>query len=444
MAEVTVTTNPAGTAADAYDAAGDLTSVTYGSVASGYSTPPNVSYTYNPDQTRATMTDGTGTTTYSYDGMGDLTSQAFSAASGSGLANETTSYGYFTTGVLASVTYPSYRGYSSPEVSYDYDATGAMASETDWLGNTVSFAHDQSGNETSQDNDVSTSSPNGTSSTSWAYDPAGYNTSASSTLAQTCGSSETLTQSFSGRNPDGQLTSDAESYTGSCSGQGSYERAYSYDIAGRVVYQGGSAQGSSPDNFAYDYSGDPTTLSAHDAYGNFDTYTQAFDSAGEVTSQTPVSGSSGSASSYTYDTLGDLRSTTGGGGLGAAYGYNSLGEMTSTSGSGATSTVTLTPGDLYTLAGSAEGARGHSGDGGSSTSSLLGEVDDRRRAPLRGRRVRPGAWATSRAGGPGSVARGPRGRCSLRAGSGPWRSSGATRPRGLSLPSSGPQRLRPL
>jgi len=117
-----------------------LASVTYGSIAAGYSTPANVSYTYNPDQTRATMTDATGTTTYSYDAMGDLTSEALAAGAGTGLANQTTSYGYFSTGGLASVTYPAYGSYSSPEVSYDYDPTGAMASETDWLGNTVSFA----------------------------------------------------------------------------------------------------------------------------------------------------------------------------------------------------------------------------------------------------------------------------------------------------------------
>ena len=354
-----------------------MASVTYGSIAAGYSTPANVSYTYNPDQTRATMTDATGTTTYSYDAMGDLTSEALAAGAGTGLANQTTSYGYFSTGGLASVTYPAYGSYSSPEVSYDYDPTGAMASETDWLGNTVSFAHDASGNQTGQDNDVSTSAPNGTSSTSWSYDNAGYNSAASSALAQTCGGAETLSQSFTGttgsRNADGQVTAYEESYSGSCSGQSSYQRAYSYDPAGRVVYQGSAAQGSAPNNFAYDPSGDPTTISAHSS-GAFDTYTQAFDPAGEVLRQTPVTGSSGAASSYAYDTLGDLASTAGGAGSGTIYAYNSLGQMTSTSGSSGAST--LVPGDIYTLAGSPVGTGGHSGGSGPATSALLGEVND--------------------------------------------------------------------
>jgi len=108
---------------------------------------------------------------------------------------------------------------------------------------------------------VSTSAPNGTSSTSWSYDNAGYNSAASSALAQTCGGAETLSQSFTGttgsRNADGQVTAYEESYSGSCSGQSSYQRAYSYDPAGRVVYQGSAAQGSAPTT-------SPTTLRGPD------------------------------------------------------------------------------------------------------------------------------------------------------------------------------------
>ena len=57
--------------------------------------------------------------------------------------------------MLASVTYPAYGGHSDPAVTYTYDATGAMASETDWLGNEVTFAHDADGNPTAQANAVS-------------------------------------------------------------------------------------------------------------------------------------------------------------------------------------------------------------------------------------------------------------------------------------------------
>jgi RHS repeat-associated protein len=159
-------------------------------------------------------------------------------------------------------------------------------------------------------------------------------------LAQTCGGNETLTQAFSGtggsRNADDQLTQYTDSYTNSCSGQGSYERSYSYDTAGRVVYQGSSSQGSSSNNFSYDPSGDPTTISSHDTSGNFDSYTQVFDSAGEVTSQTPIAGSHGVSSTYSYDTLGDQAQATAGSAT-ATYTFNQTGQMTSaTSTSGST------------------------------------------------------------------------------------------------------------
>ena len=159
------------------------------------------------------MTDGTGTTTYSYDAMGDVTSQALSA--GSGFTSNTVGHTYFSTGDLASTIYPNYGSYRLPAVNYTYDALGNMASETDWLGNEVAFGHDGDGNLTSQDNVVSGSYPNGTSSTTFAYDNADYNSSASTSMGGGCG----LTQSYEGspgsRNADGQVTEDYETFTGS-------------------------------------------------------------------------------------------------------------------------------------------------------------------------------------------------------------------------------------
>ncbi|MHB1534616.1 MAG: LamG-like jellyroll fold domain-containing protein [Acidimicrobiales bacterium] len=339
------TTSPAGTATDNYDASGDLTSVTYSNTAAGYAALANLSYTYYVDGSRHTMTDASGTTTYSYDAAANTTSQAFTAGTGTGLSDTTVSYGYFTTGAPASVTYPSYTGHTSPQVTYSYDPTGAMTSETDWLGNQITFSHDSDGNTTNQANAASTSNPNGTSSTAFSFDAADRKSQTVTTLAQTCGGNETLTQALSGtngsRNPDGQLTQYQTSYSGSCSGPTSYQRNYSYDLAGRVTYQGTSAQGSNPANLAYDPSGDPITISSHDNNGAFDTYTQTFDNAGEIASQIPVSGSGGVRSTYTYDTLGDQTQTVAGTAT-TTYGYNQAGQLTNAT------TPTTTASYLYT------------------------------------------------------------------------------------------------
>ncbi|HUB69610.1 MAG TPA: RHS repeat-associated core domain-containing protein [Acidimicrobiales bacterium] len=346
--EADTTATPAGVTTDAYDANGDLTSVSYSGTASGYSTPAEVTRTYNVDGSTATMTDATGTTTYGYDADGDLTSVSLVAGSGTGLSDKAVSYSYFSTGDLASLTYPAYSGSSDPVVGYSYDPTGVMASATDWEGDEVTFAHDSDGNLTAQDNAVSSSDPDGTSSTAFSYDAADEMTGATSALAQTCGGAESLTQAFSGsggsRNADGQLTEYSASYSGSCSGEGPEGAYYSYDRAGRVVYQGTAAQGSSADNFAYDSAGDPTTISEHDSSGDFDTYTQSFDDNGEVTAQAPVSGSGGSSSSYTYDTLGDqatvLTSTAT-----TTYGYDQVGQLSSFTPPSASGTTYLYDGD---------------------------------------------------------------------------------------------------
>jgi RHS repeat-associated protein len=327
------TTTPSGTTTDSYDANLDLAGVAYSATASGYTTPANVSYTYFADGTRHTMVDASGTTTYTEDANDDVTQQQFVAGSGTSLANNTVAYGYFTTGVQSSVTYPTYSTHTSPQATYTYDALGNMASVTDWLGNEVAFAHDGDGNLTAQDNDVSTSNPAGTSNTAFTYDNADQNSQSSSTLSCS-GTSGTLTQSFTGttgsRNADDQLTKDSETYSGSCAGPATYQRDYSYDQAGRIVFQGSTSQGASPNNLIYDASGDPTQISSHDSSGNFDSYTQSFDNAGETTGQSPISGSMGSSSTYTYDTLGDLTTTVTGSAT-TSYGFNQAGQMASTS-----------------------------------------------------------------------------------------------------------------
>jgi RHS repeat-associated protein len=118
-----------------------------------------------------------------------------------------------------------------------------------------------------------------------------------------------------------------DQYSSPCSGSLPSARYYSYDEAGRVVYRGITAGGSSV-NFAYDADGDPTTMSNTEG-ANFYSYTDAYDNAGEVTGQTPLVSGHGPTSTYTYDSLGDQvtdssTSTT-------DYAYDQLGQLTGTS-----------------------------------------------------------------------------------------------------------------
>ena len=324
-------TTPGGTTTFAYQPNNWLQSETYSNPGTGYgaiSTP--TSFTYYPDGVRHTMTDTTGTTTDTYDPYGRLQSEVNGAGA-------TTTYGYDNASNTTCISYPNSssntcqnEGSGAGIATYGYNSANQMTSVSDWQGYEVKFTPDQDGNLKTQVNAVSSGYPSGTSSSTFSYDAADQNTQVASTLTQSCSSSnETLTQSLSPPasplNADGQVTEDTESYSGSCSGQTGYQRNYSYDADGRVVYQGSSAQGSNSNNDAYDAAGNPTTISSHDASGQFDTYTQNF-SNGEAQSQT----SGGVSTTYGYDSLGDRTSSTVGSAT-TSYVYNQLGQMTSTS-----------------------------------------------------------------------------------------------------------------
>jgi len=326
--QITTTTSTAGITTTSYNDAGAVQSVEYSGTASGYSTPHNITYSYNTDGTRHTMIDATGTTTYLYNVTGEVTSQALTALVGTGLSGSTTTYGYNTQGALTSVTYP---GNSDPKATYSYDAAGILVSVTDWNGHQITFAHDGDGNPTAQDNNVGSANPKGTSSTTFSYDPADINSDASSTVACSHAGSQTVDQFFSGSggstNVDGQLTRYTISYSGPCTNPATYEQDYSYNQDGQLIYQGSSPQGTSPANFGYDSAGDLATISETDSSGNLVSWGQHYDNAGELTSQTPDTGNPGTATTYSYDTLGDQTGSTGG--TDASYNYNQAGQMVS-------------------------------------------------------------------------------------------------------------------
>ena len=392
-------TTPAGTMTTDYDPSGDVTSKSYSDTASGYTTPADVSYTYFQNGSRHTMTDGTGTTTYAYDDAGDTTSEALAAGSGTGLSDESTSYGYDGAGQVGSITYPSYATTSDPTATYSYNDQGQMASLTDWSGNTVTFAYDPDGNETNQANAVTTDVPDGTSSSQFSFDAADQNLSSNVNFvslpplhfgaARSAGSSSTsnpnvsdlksllglasgskaaskvrsassshesettasdcttdpteitagvsMSGSSGTRNGDGQITQSTVSVSSNAcdSVPATMPLYYSYDPAGRVIYEAGSAQGSSSDTIAYDPAGNIETASG---YISSTTMSQSSDAADEVTSQDYNS----EPATISYDTIGDQTANSG---TSDTYDYDQTGDLTSASVTGSGTSSYLVNGD---------------------------------------------------------------------------------------------------
>ena len=241
---------PGGLASYGYDADHRLTSVTYSHAVSGYAPAANVTYSYDPDGHRVSMTDGTGTSTYSYDPLGRLAS----STNGAGAA---VSYGYDPDGNLTTLTYP-----GGQAVTRSYDGAGQWTSVTDWQGHTTGFSYDHDGNL------VTESLANGLTSTS-TFDQADRVISNSDApLASPSNPVDSITYT---RDTSGQLTSEADT---TCVG-GPCSQSYSYDPLNRITSQGYGS-------YSYDKGSDLTSWP--------DGVTQAFNNANQIqSSATPVS-----------------------------------------------------------------------------------------------------------------------------------------------------------
>jgi RHS repeat-associated protein len=334
------TTTLAGTATDAYDAAGDLLSLTYGTPATGYAAAPNVTYTYFASGLRHTMVDGTGTTTYSYDNNNDPLSSAFSPGNGTGLSSGTTSYGYYTTGQEQTLTYPSTPSGGSPTVTRTYNADGELASTTDWAGDVINFTDDPDGNTTG------VAYPNSTEVSS-TYDYGDAETSVTAATGTPASPGTTLVGANYTLNSAEQVTNETDA------GAISTTRVYGYDSADRL---GTATLGSgSPVTETYDSSSDPTTL----ANGT----TQTFNSDGQLLTSKP---SGGTTTSYNYNATGDR--TSSGASSGSPAAISAVGNSMYNQGSGVTTdaVTAATTGDLMVLAvttGSTAGVSSVSGGG---------------------------------------------------------------------------------
>jgi len=116
-----------------YDIADRLTSTSYSD-----NVTPNVSFTYDNDNQRLTMTDGTGQSSWTWDSLQRLTSQT----DGSG---QTMGYGYDLANNLSSISYP-----GSHTVNRVYDDAGRLYQVSDWLSHTTTFNYDHNTNLTSE------------------------------------------------------------------------------------------------------------------------------------------------------------------------------------------------------------------------------------------------------------------------------------------------------
>jgi YD repeat-containing protein len=258
-----------------YDAAGQLISTSY----SGPGTH-GVTYTYDADGRRVSMTDGTGTSTYGYDAL----SRLIKTVDGGGNVD---SYSYDARGDVTGMIYP-----DGGAVNYVYDGAGRMTSLTDMRGNVTTYQYDADGNL------VGTSMPN-MQNDAYTYDADGRLTG----IQDTTGSLINLSLTYA-RNADGLVTLVQQS-----GGSGPQQTSLTYDTDGRLTSENSG-------DYGYDPSGALTGLPSG--------ATLTYDAAHEL-QQMSLPGAA--QTTYSYDANGN-RTGSSAGGAGTTFSYDSAGNLT--------------------------------------------------------------------------------------------------------------------
>ena len=286
------TYNPAGGTTSSTNPSGNVTTYTYDDAgrlkdsANGDSRD-QVSFTYDADGHRASMTDATGTTSYTYDRTGKLTRVT------DGAGNQV-SYALDDAGRVSALTYPSGR-----VVSYTYNPAGDMSSLTDDTnGQTTGFDYDDAGALTS------TNLPNG-NTISTTLDDAGQPTS----ISMVDGSENVLAGVAYGYDHAGRIATET--------GSGALSRAtsYDYDAQSRLTTSTDTTTSDTTD-YGYDPAGNPVTFGAA---------TQTFDVAGQLETST----SDGVTTDLEYDGNGDRTRANPTSGPGARFEYDRANRMVS-------------------------------------------------------------------------------------------------------------------
>jgi len=254
-----------------------------------------VSYAYDASGNQTGMTDGTGASSYVYDSFAELTS----AQDGAGQA---LGYGYNADGDVTRITYPlpsTATWASTDAVTYGYDNADELTSVTDFNGNQITVGNTADGLPGSA---VLGSSGDTITTT---YD------SADTPSVISLGNSSSALQSFTYSDaPAGTVQSEADTPSSSDS-----PADYTYDAQGRVTSDT-PGTGTASD-YGFDASSNLTTLPT----GAAGTY----DDAGELISSTQ----SGTTTDYTYNADGEQVSSAQGPATESSAAWNGATELAS-------------------------------------------------------------------------------------------------------------------
>jgi RHS repeat-associated protein len=290
-----------------FDTANELVAITYSD-----GKTPAVSYAYDADGRRVSMTDGTGTTTTTYDSLGRLTSETDGAGNVVG-------YGDDLAGQLTSLTYP-----SGKAVTRGYDAAGRLTSVTDWLGHTSTFNYDKAG-------ELSRLVYANHVVADLTYDRAGQALSERYTY-ESCTNPGCMSAWYPllfftySYDPAGLLASATTSVQTTTQPQQTYGYTSLTQLAS-VALTGGTTT-----SYAYDQADEPTQLGSASL---------SEDVAGEVTKLTQGAAST----SYSDNSRGDRTQMAVSGGATVSYGYDEANRLTSVTGIAAGTTTYSYNGD---------------------------------------------------------------------------------------------------
>ena len=276
-----------------YDAANRLSSISYSD-----GKTPNVTYGYDNDGQRTSMSDGTGTSSYRYDSLHRLTSTTDGAGN-------TIGYSYDLADNQTSITYP-----NGQTVTRTLDQANRLASVTDWQNNKTSFAYDHDSNP------VSTTFP----TASGNVDSYNYNNADQLTAINATQGSSTLANLTYTRDPLGLLSSETQSGL-----PGAASTSYTYTKLNQLATAG-------PKSYSYDKADNLTQLDSSTGYN--------YDAANQLTSSP--------TSTYSYDQLGERTSSTPTNASGTNYSYDQAQRLTKAAPSAAVRS--LAGGDSHSLA----------------------------------------------------------------------------------------------